>query len=553
MRLSAMPNKPQWIAEMYKGKTGRDHLGLGSVSSNQILQSISPGVYVLTFHPRYYSFYVFLLYEFWKRDLPRNRKSWVNFYRPREFAFSLGTHLCDLPQHGNMGNVVGSEKTEPLAKKQSKSYNTGFQYIESELGGYGLYYRTVMAELGIIYLGGRGFPYPVDLPTEKGRKLAEAFKEAVKDTRYYHEYFGTDVIDIPTEVIHDYIHKACLCQAKMADAPDRSILLDILLHDGRSADVRISTFRLFLDIAQQTQGFSIDQDSFRQLLYFKETAKKAKYSPKSLVSDIYNQWRLYQTREYYSFALNALWSYFCFWGVDSGGAMSPIPLSDFWNHMDQQLILNNLTMKMNIPDCNLKAESPFQDLLSWLQDLVKADPATFDTKCNINSPIHEHRLYQMALQSNKSPDVMLVGMLIMLSMIYLRFGRTETWLSKEWYISCMGSQGRLSLDGFVKSLRLKLQKPDITIRDILFWIYKDYVIIQHQLIASTKWPDNTFRFHQEGNKIQFYEMENSIGFNDSRFNSIITTLHDMGLCQDFSIPVHSLTNEGLQLLQEGDL
>ena len=81
--------QPQWIQQMYASKKGRDHLGLGSVSSDQILQELSPGIYVLTIHPRYFSFYVFLLDEFWRRDLPRRRKSWVNFYRPREFVFSL--------------------------------------------------------------------------------------------------------------------------------------------------------------------------------------------------------------------------------------------------------------------------------------------------------------------------------------------------------------------------------------------------------------------------------------------------------------------------------
>jgi hypothetical protein len=31
---------PQWIAKMYAGKSGRDHLGLGSDSSDQILSAL---------------------------------------------------------------------------------------------------------------------------------------------------------------------------------------------------------------------------------------------------------------------------------------------------------------------------------------------------------------------------------------------------------------------------------------------------------------------------------------------------------------------------------
>ena len=49
--------QPQWIAKMYEPKKGRDHLGLGSVSSDQILPRLSPGINVLTIYPRYHSFY----------------------------------------------------------------------------------------------------------------------------------------------------------------------------------------------------------------------------------------------------------------------------------------------------------------------------------------------------------------------------------------------------------------------------------------------------------------------------------------------------------------
>ena len=77
----------------------------------------------------------------------------MNFYRPRECAFSIWAHLCDMPEHGGMGNVVGSQKTGPLANQDRDSFDVTFHYMDSELGGYGLYYRSVMAELGIIYPG----------------------------------------------------------------------------------------------------------------------------------------------------------------------------------------------------------------------------------------------------------------------------------------------------------------------------------------------------------------------------------------------------------------
>src|SRR5215216_5059867 len=102
--------KPQWIAPMYAGTVGKDHLGLGSVSADQILPTLSPGINVLTIHPRYHCFYTFLLDEFWRRDLSRTRESFARFYRPREFVFSVGANLCDRPEHGRLTNIVGAQK-----------------------------------------------------------------------------------------------------------------------------------------------------------------------------------------------------------------------------------------------------------------------------------------------------------------------------------------------------------------------------------------------------------------------------------------------------------
>ena len=98
----------------------------------------APAINVQTNHPRYHSFYTFLLDEFWKRERPRSQASWVAFFRPREFVFSLGTHLCDRPEHGNTHSAVGSQTTQGLARRELPLYDTSFNYIKSPLGGYGL-------------------------------------------------------------------------------------------------------------------------------------------------------------------------------------------------------------------------------------------------------------------------------------------------------------------------------------------------------------------------------------------------------------------------------
>lgn len=549
--------QPQWIARMFAAKVGRDHLGLGSVSSDQILPSLSPGINVLTIHPRYFSFYAFLLDEYWQRDLPRSDKAFSAFYRPRECIFSIGAHLCRQPEHDRVATIVGSQKTSGLALQALPTYDPMFNYIKSDLGGYGLYYRSVMAELGVIYPGGpKPLPYPVDVPSEQGKRLAAAYRRAIQHTRYYREYFAHPERDVPIDVIREYIHAACLCQLQRPDAPDRALLLDIFLHGGepQAAAARRATLRLFLDIAAQTEGVSIHQDVFRQLVFYGATLDGATYEPDTAEADAYRRWRLYQAREYYAFALNGLWTYLCDWGISTHGDLRPIPIDTFWQHLETLLSFDAIAEAASINAPDLGPRSGLNRCLAWLRTTVGAGANDFDARCTLESPICEHILYWLAYdEAAKDGRLFVPAMLSMLMLIYLRFGQPATWLTPEWAVARMGADGRLSLDGFVRTLHRKLEQQALTLADFARWIYDEYVILQHLLVATSKLPENTFRFQREGSRLRFVQLYNSLTFNDSRFDALSTTLHELGLCGDFLTESHTLTADGDRLLREGDL
>lgn len=228
-----VPAHPQWIEKMYPNTTGRDYLGFGNVSSDLILPSLAPGINVLTIHPRYHNFYTFLLDEFWRRDLPRTRANFAAFYRPREFVFSVASHLCDRPEHTLAGGIVGADKAAGLARSHPATFDTTTNYIKSDLGGYGLYYRSVIVELGLIYPGDASMQTKFDIPTDlSGKMLAESFRAAVRDTEYYRTYFDRDATLVPYEDVMEYARRACLCQLQNANAPDRPLLLDAFLQNS---------------------------------------------------------------------------------------------------------------------------------------------------------------------------------------------------------------------------------------------------------------------------------------------------------------------------------
>lgn len=80
---------PVWGTRTYPPKSGQDHLGLGSVSSDRLLPALSPGINVLTIHPRYWSFYSWVLDDFWSAEVPRNRGAFRDFHRPRQALFLM--------------------------------------------------------------------------------------------------------------------------------------------------------------------------------------------------------------------------------------------------------------------------------------------------------------------------------------------------------------------------------------------------------------------------------------------------------------------------------
>jgi hypothetical protein len=148
---------------------------------------------------------------------------------------------------------------------------------------------------------------------------------------------------------------------------------------------------------------------------------------------------------------------------------------------------------------------------------------------------------------------MLVGMVLMLSLIYLRFKNKDIRDFPEWEISRMGGQARLSVDRFIRSVERLIHNQGITIGDFIEWIYSDYVIRQHQFIATRKLPDNTFRFHRSGKELKFNNLENPLSFMDSRFEAISTTIHELGLSDDFRSEETQLSPIGRKFLEFGDI
>jgi len=534
--------KPMWSEKMYSTVGGQDHLGIGSVVTDKILPLLSPGINVLTPHPRYWSFYAFVVDEFWKRDLPRTGTSFRRFLRHKESIFSVAGHLCSNPMHRGM--PIGSRRVGPLVAEGKVSYSANFDYMKSSGGGYGLYYATAMQATGVVRLADRDLGLPVDAVTPGlGVEAAESFRSAISETKYWKKYFDRD--DVPAGVVEELSEVSCLCQLRN-DAPDRDVLVKIFLNGGHESEVksRQNTLRLILELAKQTSDVSINESDFRRLMlygyaYHVDTdAEKATFIPPEDLNGTARKWRISQLREYFNWSLNGMWRWVTEWGLGGEGDSVPISLADL------REALNRVSFK-SVPGVRTKSSQTIGSLIDECEQLAEMT-GSLDGSWELWADITEDHLINL-VQSNELSSAEELGALFALyvmSLTRLRNHELPKNVGQEdWRLIMEGGQSRIGMQSALDQLR-RDETAGKSVLEVLHRVVDNHVISQHERVALSKLPADTFRYRRNGNRLEFFAQSNQFRMNASRFESLSTICAEIGWCGVISEPNHDLTSEG---------
>ncbi|MBT2550534.1 hypothetical protein [Arthrobacter sp. ISL-65] len=546
---------PVWGARAFAPRGGQDHLGLGSVSSDRILPLLAPGINVLTIHPRYWSFYSWVLDTFWAAELPRTRAAFREFYRPREALFAMACHVCDAPEHANLaGNIVGSMRVRGLAARDE--FDPQFDYIKEPLGGYGLYYRSTMEMMGAVVVAGPANGFPFDAPTPVGKALAAAFGRAVDGTTV-----GRRMVDDSLEaaVLRDdmvaFARGACLCQLRGTDQFELPLLQDLFLHAGAPVEsvARRNTLRLILDLSQTSPDVGIGRTQFRELIYFR-TLEGGIYEPQPDLAVTARRWRIYQAREYFSFAFNRLFGWVVRRGLqESADGLSLVPVARLWDLIDDALDNNEFATDRYLGDqAAVRARTPVAVFVDAISSIVDLTPG-LDAPWPRAKLLDEHALYD-SCHNVVDDDESVVAMLALLLLLYRRFGipiRVAE-LATDQDLVAEGGSLRIGMARFFTLMHRKVM-AGATMSELARWVIKDFVIVQHERVATSKLPEDTFRFRRVGDHIRFFVQEAPAQFNDSRFDALSTTVHELGLVSALRDPARKLTPTGRRLLEDGDL
>lgn len=546
---------PAWGARAFAPKSGQDHLGLGSVSSDRILPALSPGINVLTVHPRYWSFYSWVLDDYWAADLPRNRASFVSFYRPREALFSMACHVCDAPEHATIaGNVNGSRRISP--KVNDPDFDPQFDYIKEPLGGYGLYYRSAMELTGSLVVASPANGFPVDAPTPIGRALAASFRSAVAGTKVS-ELLSEGRVSQPIarEALVEFARKACLCKLRVAETYDLPLLRDLFLHSGTPSEVtsRGETLRMLLDLSTCRQAEELSQDDFRQLVYFRQL-DGSDYVPRPELVDVARRWRVYQGREYFAYVFNRLLRWVSRRGLAAtDGGLTVLPKGELWalvdDSMDRSSLGDDLGLTLPVVDARTRASSLLEGLLAEVDASPDADGIWPRTE-----GLDEHALYIACREYDEDDGRTLVALLAMVLLLRERFGLPSRAMeyANEQVLVAEGGSLRIGMARFMHQLNQRILR-DLTLGELARWLIEDCVIVQHERVATAKLPDDTYRVRRVGDAVRFFAQESPAVFNDSRFRALSTTVHELGWVSTFNEADRQLTESGERLLIDGDL
>lgn len=541
---------PQWTEQMYRPVSGQDHLGVGSVVTDRILPRLSPGINVITTRARYWSFYAFVLDEFWRRDLPRTNADLRQFLRRRESIFSAAGHVCQNPDHGD--DPIGGRKVAPLVATNPQSYRADFDYVKSSGGGYGLYYATVMQSTGVVRLRDTSAGLPADTITPRvGVELAAAFRDSIAETEYWKRYFDAD--EVPAEVVAEYAEAACLC--RLPTSPDREPVADVLLHGGgeSAASARRTSLRMILEIADQTDGAEVESSDFRRLLLYRAAYESetdeltAEYEPSADLRSAARRWRLSQLREMFNWSLNGLWAWITQWGLAREGDIVPVQRSELSAALDAMRL-------RDLPGVRSKLSDPIGRLIDECRVLA-AVTDSLDGQWELWTELTEDHLLRM-LQSNElDENGELAALFVMYVMTLSRLWSADlpnTVSAEDWDPVLDGDRRRISLQLALQQLRHDAVTGR-TVREVLERVVEQHVLAQHQRVALAKLPDDTYRYRREGDRLRFFDQPTAFRMNDSRFRALSTVCTELGWCGHLADPDHPLSEDGQSLLRNGDL
>ncbi|MFE0590561.1 hypothetical protein [Micromonospora echinospora] len=458
------------------------------------MPALLPGILELSRRARYFSFHAFLLDEYHRRRMPADPGSLSLFIRRREWDLGLAVQRCP-DECGS--SPVGARGLGAFAGR-SGPFPRG-ESVESNLGGYGLYYRTPMAEVNVVaragtLLGDQPIPIDVLRDTSRARRLAEEFRTSVRDTAYYRRAMWTNDL-LPAEVVDEYAAVACLCRLRERSSEQQAV--HDALFGGDHADPVDSSNQASADVAALVQrrrsvAHYLALVAADPMVPWSHAAyREALWSPPTPRSEAHaavaGQWAALVAKDVWQEALCSVWSQFCRDGLAYSRKQGRGLTSEELQRVVTEMVAGPPT---------LAADSLTTDVADAARTGRLALPDEDGNEVVVaDAPLEDLRW--LSVRSDNAAS----GLVLLLELRRRATGRSGAGWAQA---TRLRSAWQPSLQEVLQALEVHLDGSP-TVAETLWWLVSRFVVPVHERIAYSKLPECTFRFRWEEGLLRFYD------------------------------------------------
>ena len=537
---------PQWLMGTLDVKEGRDPLGLQTTTQDRLTPVLLPGIFELSRQARYFSFYCWLLDLYRERHGKADRESLSRFIKQREWDYGLAVltcpHTCDSVPVGALRLRPVVAQPPPYPRRES---------VESVNGGYGLYYRTPLAEFGVVARAGTMLgdtPIPIDVLCDnyRARALASSFAAGVAHTDYVKRWMFT-ADDIPLEVLIDYARAGCLCQLT-AHPVERDAIHEAVFGEPIAAEVGARTEPAEMGTALVPPDLAPRQRrrSFAHFLTLVETHPDVVHDPalyrESLWSppvagsqaqaEVAGQWAALIAKDVWQEALCSVWAEFTQAGLKATYESKGPGLS--WDEV------SDVARGMTAGPPQLDGTAPTQQIVAAIANDAITLPGLPESRL-VDAPLEQLREATQTLNTATSGLV-----------VFLELRRRANFRSGLGWEECshIASAWQPSVADVLATLSDHLGTGP-AVADTLWWLVNQYIFDVHERIAYSKLPDNTFRFRWQEGRVRFYN--NGVGrfpLAAIRQEPLSQLSGDLGFWERDAAGTARLTNRGQTFVED---
>jgi hypothetical protein len=524
------PRPPcEWIESGLREIPGQDPLGLQTITTDRILPALLPGVLALSRRARYLSIYAFLVRRYGETASSADNQGLDRFIRHREFELGVAINMCP---RCDADGAIGNRVVRPLVATNPAKYDRQLS-IRTELGGYGLYYRSPMEELEVVAPAGHAIvgdrPNPVDVlrKTERAAAVADAFEAAIAHTAWYREWMhGIDAV--PAAVFEELAQVACLCRLNdyhsERDAIRRLLLTAEAPERAEPTEQRRRAFALLLEAVAKNPDAATDDGAFREEVLREFAAAEGGTGRAAARA----QWAAVVMRECLQDAVSTLWVLFCRAGLRAQ------PFDGL--SREQLAALLNTTLfgvgTASVGGTLVRAVSD-QPSSEWLAAVrVAAQPLTWE------------ELRQTAAATTEAATALAV--IVELAQRTLAVSTTDSAWDGVAGVDGDNQPGLLRTAQTIE----RLLDDDPPVPELLARVTDRFIVRVHETVAMSKLPVSTFRFFWEHGRLRF--VDNGVWrFTPSglRRDALATISHDLGWWS-FDDATPTVTAAGTQVIEE---